>query len=77
MANAFQSNAFQAGAFQFSAGIPVTPRGFDETLALFAQERRREREEREIEQLFALETEMIYKALQPFVSVPPWRRKLR
>lgn len=68
MANAFQSNAFQAGAFQFAVGAVATPRGFDETLAAFALQRRKDREEREVEQLMALEAATIIAAFKPFLS---------
>lgn len=67
MADAFQRTAFQVGAFQFSAVIP-TPRGFDETLAAFALQRRKDREEREVVQLFALESAIITRHIKPFLG---------
>lgn len=71
MATAFQSNAFQNNAFQIAApGIPITPRGFDETLAAFRIARRRELEEREINQLLELEADLVRRALMPFVGGP-------
>lgn len=68
MATAFQTNAFQNNAFQMIAGGRVTPRGFDETLKIFAIQRRRNQEERDVEQFLALEMEIIIKALKPFVG---------
>ena len=66
--DAFQRTAFQAGAFQFSTGIPITPRGFEETLAAFALQRRKEREEREVTQLVALESDIIIRHIKPFLG---------
>lgn len=70
MATAFQANAFQINAFQIvAANVHVeTPRGFDETLAAFALERRRENEEREVIQLLGLEAEMVIRAFKPFMG---------
>ena len=69
MATAFQENAFQNNAFQIiSRGPRPTPRGFDETLEIFAIQRRRNQEERDVEQFLALEMEIIIKALKPFVG---------
>lgn len=67
MASAFQANAFQVNAFQIVGAVAVaTPRGFEETLVLFALERRRVREEREIGQLMALEAQLISEAFELF-----------
>lgn len=69
MASAFQLGAFQVGAFQMDVvNEAETIRGFDETLAAFALQRRREREEREVVELFALEAEMIIRAIRPFLG---------
>lgn len=68
MATAFQANAFQINAFQIDAGAirRDTPRGFDETLAAFALQRRRDQEEREIVEILAIEGDTILNALKPF-----------
>lgn len=68
MATAFQANAFQINAFQISGvAARITPRGFDETLAAFALERRRKIEEIEINEIMALEAALISRAIKPFL----------
>lgn len=66
--DAFQAGAFQVGAFQFAAGLPITPRGFDETLQAFAIQRRREIEEKEVIRLLDIEAELIIRAVKPFIQ---------